>query len=57
VVQQRPDLSGSLEQITGLYMEIAYEPQEAVSKGSSPAVVEFRKALGELRSRLGKQAG
>jgi len=52
VAEQRPDITESLEQVTRLYMEIAYKPQEQARTNARPLQQELRQAIRELRSRL-----
>ncbi len=54
IEKRRPDLTSSLEQITGLYMKLAYQEHETSETEASAPLTEFRKSLRELRFQLGK---
>lgn len=54
IEKKRPDLTSNLEQITGLYMKLAYQEHETSEKEASAPLMEFRKSLRELRFQLGK---
>ena len=51
---QRPDLVDELEQVSRLYMTIAYQSHSDEEAAASPALVEFRQAVRQLRKRLVK---
>jgi len=52
VAQTRPDLADSLEQVTRLYMAIAYQSADQGTQNASPEQTEMRQAIRELRVRL-----
>ena len=54
VTEQRPDLAESLEQITSLYLELSYQPQNQVKTSASATLTEFRQAIRRLRRGLAK---